>query len=1027
MCNYFAHLLPIFVKQNDLKMAYFPILLRTRNLLKHNGKTLWNYFLSEEEFSALQIELQFSTRMSIDSRDVCLYFSQFWMRQYSGGTPRKEDVFQSIGGNILYNISLDDFYKIAKIGAENLGINWISKQNTLYFRTLLLQGGLPLNLIAENQGKYKEFLEAVLNQQPETIDDFRFKKSITDLLPISGQNEFIYENCFEIVRAILNDDNSYDELFAQNENLKTIVKDLKKQKTNLPQRTRISKPKNYWLLSITEQWSVINLRLGFAENYTTQSLSAILNITAEQRDYQFYINDDLICVFRKTANGKYRTDWFAQQKQSWEITENLPYVYIISDDEKTELPDFIQVNPNLKIPTLWSKFSDNEWRLIKGNATESQEAAVLFPKNWQSNLPVSDILIEDKDLSFLPFEGEITLECGNNVQTFCSGISTIDWNIKSEKPNWIINANMPIVQRRPTVYVYDEDGFIIPNNEFKVYTRRHNTGEIWQTIVLQMSIPLGCNDLKIVKNEIIAYDTYFNIGNVNVNFSHQSIDFAQINFTNLLDFQFKLYESEFLKIEKESNCIEVTVDTKFNKIPNLIKSSIGLSGKKKLHFNLISPFQGMTITDATGKIIDKNQTLSLANLPGLRILSIKGQETVLKLRNNLQNNVTISQTSTETSKPLISIKDEIVMLYYLADAMNYRNSVCLELSAAGIRKQYEISGFSHTLDVNHQLERKIKLYDSEDELELFAIPVNCNAAEIQMISLTKEDEFYIIPATEISNQFIVTSYKKDGQQLMPRFVNTGDLFLGTDKDDRIENFHKSLSESQFDDEIWQQTLQYFKFCIQLKIPFSTFDQIRAISRSSEVAARAFFFLGINQVDIDDYIQKYIPEFEKDLGFGFHWIKKEDWQNAFSEINAKDEFKYYTEIAEIFSTYILNNGIAELSNFIFGQNITIPPVLHSDILAVRERLSARVMEEIPRHSPFVTGNYGINMDNHPFQIRLLLQAPIAVAESICGMQKDFPIWGGDEKREIIRRNIQYVQFLTPILYRKILLYAISKNQ
>ena len=68
-----------------------------------------------------------------------------------------------------------------------LGINWISKQNTLYFRTLLLQGGLPLNHISSNKSNYKNFLIAVLEEQPEKIEDFIFQSSIINLLPPSSR------------------------------------------------------------------------------------------------------------------------------------------------------------------------------------------------------------------------------------------------------------------------------------------------------------------------------------------------------------------------------------------------------------------------------------------------------------------------------------------------------------------------------------------------------------------------------------------------------------------------------------------------------------------------------------------------------------------------------------------------------------------------------------------------------------------------------------------------------------------------
>ena len=101
------------------------------------------------------------------------------------------------------------FFQQAKRGANLLGIRWIKNQNTLYFRTLLLQGGLPIKHISNNKGAYKNFLLKILETHPTSIDDFAFDSSITSLLPASSRNDEIYACCLNVVRAILNDDIEY--------------------------------------------------------------------------------------------------------------------------------------------------------------------------------------------------------------------------------------------------------------------------------------------------------------------------------------------------------------------------------------------------------------------------------------------------------------------------------------------------------------------------------------------------------------------------------------------------------------------------------------------------------------------------------------------------------------------------------------------------------------------------------------------------------------------------------------------------
>ena len=222
-------------------MTYFQSLLSKNNLSSHDGRPLWKYFLTETDFEELRKTLSFATSYHIDNRDAALYYAEWWKRNYDGGSPRKESVFDSIGGNIKYYFNYNDFYKIAKKGGQMLGVKWIVKQNTLRFKTLLLQGGLPLAHISANQGGYLDFLLAVLEEQPETIEDFIFQPHIVNHLPVSSRNDTIYENCFEIVRSILNKENIYDDLLDSDVALKNISSQLKTRASELKIKTHQTK------------------------------------------------------------------------------------------------------------------------------------------------------------------------------------------------------------------------------------------------------------------------------------------------------------------------------------------------------------------------------------------------------------------------------------------------------------------------------------------------------------------------------------------------------------------------------------------------------------------------------------------------------------------------------------------------------------------------------------------------------------------------------------------------------------------
>ena len=141
-------------------MSYFKSLLVKNNRERNNGRALWKYSLSKQDFELLKNHLRNVKYHEIDPRDFTLYFAEWWKNNYEGGYPSKVSVFDSIG-QLIYcgNMNPESFFEIAKRGAKMLGVKWIKNQNTLYFKSMLLQGGLPLLNIPKQQVKtFRSFL-----------------------------------------------------------------------------------------------------------------------------------------------------------------------------------------------------------------------------------------------------------------------------------------------------------------------------------------------------------------------------------------------------------------------------------------------------------------------------------------------------------------------------------------------------------------------------------------------------------------------------------------------------------------------------------------------------------------------------------------------------------------------------------------------------------------------------------------------------------------------------------------------------
>lgn len=1009
-------------------MSFFYTLLTRNELSFHDGRPLWKYFLTSQDFEELQRTLSYAKPYAIDYRDAALYYAEWWKRNYNGGSPNKESIFDSIGGNIRYNFNYEEFYKIAVNGGQVLGLKWIKKQNTLRFKTLLLQGGLPLTHISANQGGYLNFLLAVLEEQPETIEDFIFQPDIINLLPKSSQNDTIYENCFEIVRSILNKESVYDELLESDTTLKSISGKLKIRANQIESFRRESKPKNYWLLSMDEGQINIRLKLGLAPIYTKNALSNILGIEIQNSVYQFYLNDKLICVFKKLYSGNYKTEWFNQETHNWDGDDSLTNAFVIVEGNKVDIPDFIQIAPSLNEPTLWSYYSENEWRLIKGNGSADKSAAVLTPLSWISDADSQIITICDRDMRLMKFEGE--LEITENVESrkYLSGVESFDWIIESKKPRWMIKSNMPVIRGGIKMFLYDTSNNLVPSSKYEVWVKPHRTGAYWEEYSTLSNLPLGCINIKIVRNEVTAYDRVYNIKSLNIDFVETAIDKAKIEVKESAGISVKLYETPDFTIDINNNFYKLAIKPGTSKIPTTIKGALGLGTQRKLHFHMESPFQGMAIVDKEGNIIDETTVLSLKNLYGLRLLTTPGKESILTLSNKINTDVKISKYIIPAYQPLISFKDEIVRLFYLSDAMDYNNRVCLQIKEGGTLKKYEISGFSHSLEIN-KIDGSVALKDAANDLELFAVPMNDKIVDVTPIPLEKEVNHYKLPIKEVIKQWIIISSKEDDNQLMPRFVSINPDVEYIIPEERIKAYGKKLLESSFDAPIWNQLLALYTICSKdgYDIPFSTFDQFRALVFNSKVAAKAFLFISVNQRDQDTLIHTDIPEMEKDLGFCFHWISNADWENALNEIFGFYKLKAENmhNIISVISNYMQEFGLESVFKAMMGENSKVIHVNHMRITDLRAKLGPRVLEELPNYKPRVTKEYNIPVQAHR-QVSLLVKSPIAVAESIKNVPTQYPIWGIDSFLNTIRRNIQYSQYLSPEFYKDTILHVLNTN-
>lgn len=703
-------------------MGFFSTLLNNRDLLKHDGRPLWNYSLSDYEFVQLQAELNQVVLSNFDPRDASLYFAEWWKRHYNGGYPSKQEVYNSLGRASIYPLSAEVFYDYARKGAQMLGIKWIQKQNVLYFRTLLLQGGIPILHISENKGYYQAFLLALLDLQLNIVEDITLSPQLTKLLPASSQNETIYENCLGIVKSILNDEDTYTSLLESNYALKEIQNALKVRKQQLSKIARVVRPKFLWVMKIIDGLVEIHLRIGFGSKYTANSLSDLLSLTlpAENRTYNLYLDERLVCIFRKTLTGDYKTEWENQKLFQWKSKQLAPQFYCICNGERWEINDLISVQPSLDAPMLWTALGDGFWRLVKGNAIDSSTALLLVPEDWHgSMINCKKVHLGEASLMAFEFEGGVSLRKGELEHKYSCKVDSFDWNIRTEKPQWMRKASLPIVTRKLNVQVYDNAGNILSPTNYKVFFRPSGVEIPWKLAESNANIPIGAIDIRIDRNGVVAYDTVFNIGDLKFQPSEQKIDCVKIKIHNSYPFRIEVAESDKFSASAGDSSFFLKLNEGEIIIPDSVFFMLKYGNQKLLCFDIITPFSGIGLVDKDSKLICNGSILSLNQLHGIRILTTKKGDTTIKLWSNLRDQVKITRTIHFAHQPLISFKEDLERLFYLADAMDHKNLVMIELSDGKQKQTFCVKGFSHLVnDVSTQLERKILLASSDNELQL---------------------------------------------------------------------------------------------------------------------------------------------------------------------------------------------------------------------------------------------------------------------------------------------------------------------
>ena len=1003
-------------------MSYFPRILNREAIYRHDGRPLWDYHLSEREFQLLIQELKTATRHSLDPRDCALYYSEWWKRKYNGGIPSKEGIFNSINNGTLYSrVNAEEFYRLARKGGDRLKFNWISSTNTLYFRTLLLNGGLPLEHIRNNRTNYETFLSETLEIQPNSIQDVFEATHTHRLLPLSSQNEYIFSSCYDVVAALLSGSKKYDNVFKGDDVLYEILSKLKVVAQRVESRKNLIRTKQNWLISLLEDEATLSFQLLLNSRYSESDLIELFDVESlTSTHYYLMVDDHLAYKLSKSQEGSFIC---TTTKSTFKVTdtEDLPLISITGGEESKSLSHLLTNPPTLDVPTLWIEQESGIYRYSKTPFTPSKKATVLKP-TFETD---ASIRLLGATFQTFNLEGEKKLEYQDKSYLFCCGVDTFEWSINSTLPKHVQSFSERTIANDLTIQLFEANGNKIPKSDFTVHIKSTRSAEWSELDVTRGPLPLGLIDLRITYRGIHARDQVFNIGALEIENTQNAAGETSFNLKGLGPFSLEGVSDEFTMAQVSgTTCTFKNTDPSKYNFSGIIKIKLG--NQRHLKIKLSIPFHSIEFLSANKTIVQEPSRFCFNRLHGYRLIANPKSHISVTLYNNLRKAIRIKRASSHLFA-LIGLQEDIKVLYELGDPMNKSNFVVAEFKSDGIlEKKIYLRPTTGLVELN--ADENYQTNTTIEDFRIMAIPAQVFDGVVDDFEVSISD--LKVDSTELTSTYgeLVLCVESDNPDIKLSPKRIRDESLDTSNDE-FEAFQNNLFVGELDNNSWKVLMSYFQYCIDYDIPFSTFRQIRVLRQAPQAAIILLLRTLFNQEKPDLFIESHLDRFESDLGINLYTINRETWGLAVGKISGLLHHLYgnmfINEISELVGMYFDHHELQPLKQYII--NGSIPTMIdgsisNADLNMIRGQLGTRVLKEIPIDRFECKSNYGIPIQEHR-NISTLVHAGIAVAEEISGKHLD--LFGNTAVKEEKRRNIQYCKRIDPKLFLRVIIQTLNR--
>ena len=903
--------------------AYFNI-LKTRGMqgLQKN-MPLWKFKLSEEEYEALKQTLRCHTSdLARYGEEAALCYAEWWRRDYKGNIPSKEDVAMGIG---IHSSYANELYKAAREALQKHGYTFLhSLKGTLYFRTLLNQGGLPINYITNsgNMGNYSRFLKelvselSLINIDWNEVDSSIIQQfNCISYLGKAFKNENIYDVSMQIAHAVIvgeKDILPYDDTDAS---LAELTKSLETAYSRVKAQRKTRPLSLHWKLRTMEnRKGYLYVNMDVVKDISSDSIPGLNIMTCYSFDV--FVAGTLVGKYVRKDNIKdeegnilsaiyTRINVGVHSDILWTGEPVVEVKVRCDNDDRLFLTIAGCYPPNFYYPQVFQMLDDNLYSMSE-TANAGNNVAI-FSHEWKNgkSLPIT---ICDKELYYNAFTDELDLhnsETGEDVK-LTNNFSPYTVEFSGNYISWVEKSNYKLLSTIPFVRVYDQEKNRVHN--FIVKYRFRNDNYIkWRSLKSSCVFPCGLVDIRVeLPDGHTVTETFYSIGKLKFTSDNESVFSTNIICSCGADMLPKINTQEGVDItELGTNkwMVKRSKDSKFT--PSVCDFSLYCAGNPTLHLSIAIPFDGVNVTDVKGNIVPNGKIVSLANLTNFCVVSHgcygkKRNIDVSYVSDKVEDYSLLKHLRSKVIDGLVSLADYndlIVRMFNLYGANSFDRSSSVAMNIYGTEIFIRKFVLESTIE-----DGKIRVIDSTEEDtddflydgEVYAFPVGDELSSedffvVKLERIDNSENLFAFPDDFDQQEVVVFSGPEARRRMVPKYYNR--VAYDFDKQERAEHSSSNTqkwSEILANEDVmmgkhWKDVCKAFDICSRYYLPFSTYNGLKPIARNSKFLAKFVIAMWLNEYQ--DVLSQDIDRFEQEMVVAIHWIPAKIWEESIGELMA----------------------------------------------------------------------------------------------------------------------------------------------